>query len=436
MSEITLQASNGKRFAIPTDCLAESKLLAAMDFSDSKKREVRLEGIPSLYLDFGTRYLKATCNQTATEELTELGSTRNVLGYPRLMLYVYGYLQIDSFAVFYQRMLLDAIRGGTISRAISEAAKLETLEQLNDKELYAVSEYVPKIVNSIYHLPNARRYLQAKLSRGLVALCDDIPFQVRAGGRLFIKNREIQTDNPVTKVYAARAGARTAYYYYIDETGQLFEGSIRDKFVQAARRISVPEKVKDCSTNAQTTLILTESGTVYGYGDNTLLQLGPGVTVYTEPRKVELEFACSQVLVGMDRSILLSEDGGVFIQGELGLTSVSCPVGVRQLGRDDEDGLVVLTDDLRVLRYAASGAQGQGQEIGSNVLSIEPAGLFIMSNLTLVDLTGLVVDRNVVAVATSEYHELHLTTTNYGRLFEYKGEDETWHREQLFRALR
>jgi hypothetical protein len=438
MSDITLRVPTGETFELPLDYFQGSEFIKALVFEDGAKQEVDIT-LPLEYAEFAVKYLRATGEEgfifendiEAGSELHDLSSPENVAKYPQLMEYIFGYLDIETFGDFYQRMLLEAIRSGMTTRAIAGAVDERVLGLLTEQQLYDISEFNPKVVDQMIGLPNSRRYLQVRVAQYHVALYETIPLEIRSRGRLFIQGRPFPTDNPVTKVYASVADKHKGYYYYIDELGRLFEGSIVDQMPNGARQIEIPDTVVvDCSTNGRTTLILTEEGKVYGYGDNSHRQLGPGPDMIAVPQLLELDFACIQAVVGVDRSLLLSNRGQVYRLNEVGLETNESFVDIRHVAEfSAEQGILMVTKDLDVIRQ-------NGTVLARNIYVIATESLFLTSELTAVDLAKKVVQRRVIAVVASPLAELYLSVTGTTRLFKYQGEEEDWRREKVLKARR
>jgi len=454
MTEITIVLPDGSEFTVPVECLSLSEYLdtawSSRILEDPTATVLEIKGVTAPYLEFAIAFLRAVCGKDYdfremlgkpleevlgdNNDLYALTDPDRVKEHPDLMIYVFGYLGILTFEDFYQLMLLEAIQAGQITRNMAMDVKEPLLKLLTDEQLFAISEFNPRMVDKALNIPNARRYLQVRVSHWRIALFDGIQFEIKSRRRLYIRGRPVNTDNRIMKVYAHRADKDTGYYYYIDDKGNLFEGVISGDVVEGTNPLDLPEYVTDCSTNGKTTLILTAGGNVYGYGDNTHQQVGDGDPIIPDPIQLPLDFYCVQAVVGEERSILLSREGRVysFNNGSLRVHD-EIPIGVRQVVEDPvTQDLQVLTADLKVVLYD----NGVPRLIASNIYMMVPNNLFINSVLNLVAVYGVLVEKKVVAVAASESYELYLTTTDATRVVKYYKQGDVIRREKVLRAVR
>ena len=97
--------------------------------------------------------------------------------------------------------------------------------------------------------------------------------------------------------------------------GQL--GFAGEDYIDAPRRLILPEKAAAVSLGSSHTLILTDSGTVYSIGRNTFGQLGDGTTEPADrPVRVEGLPPVRAIAAGSLHSLALARDGSVWGWGD------------------------------------------------------------------------------------------------------------------------
>ena len=418
---------------LPLACIEDSNFLKALEFDPDEPASITITAIPRDYVEFAVKYLTYTCGNgfefedDITDELLELSEPDSVSLYPLLITHLYGYLGINSITEFYQRMILEAINGGEITALVVQNADSRVLSSLDEPELYQVAEFDNNpYIDERLQLPlgvSPRRYLQARIARLKLALVGGITFEIRSRGRLFIAGRLAETEYPIMKVVASEGANNTGYYYYIDSQRHLFEGVISEGVPELIGRLTfldedqvLVEGVIDCSTNGRTTLILVEGGQVYGYGSNRNLQLGAemGVAPVKEPRLIKMNIKCSQVVMGMDRSIFVEEEtGAVYTLNENGLTRHNITQARQVI--DTEAGLIYLNQDLVVIE-----GDGVGTVIQGDIYAIISPNLFLTSKFTVVDRNGALIHNRIVAGVVSSSHEMFLTLTGVVKLLKYQ----------------
>jgi len=416
---------------LPLTCIEDSNFLKALVFEPNEPASITITAIPRDYVEFAVKYLTYTCGNgfefedDITDELLELSEPDSVSLYPLLITHLYGYLGINSITEFYQRMILEAINGGAITALVAQNADSRVLNFLSEEELYQLAEFDNNPhIDVRLQLPlgvSPRRYLQARISRLKLALVGGITFEIRSRGRLFIAGRLVETDYPIRKVVASEGVNGTGYYYYIDSQRQLFEGIISEGVPELIGQLTfldeeqvLVEGIVNCSTNGRTTLILVEGGQVYGYGSNRNLQLGAemGVAPVKEPRLINLDIKCSQVVMGVNRSVFIEEETGtVYTLNENGLTRHNITQARQVI--DTEAGLIYLNRDLEVI-------EGAGTVIMSDIYAIISPNLFLTSKFTVVDRSGTLIHNRMVAGVVSSSHEMFLTVTGVVKLVKYQ----------------
>jgi hypothetical protein len=66
--DVTLRASDGVEITIPSACRTQSEFLEALVF-EQDERTLTVPNIPSIYLRFAARYLRATCQGYRFEDV-------------------------------------------------------------------------------------------------------------------------------------------------------------------------------------------------------------------------------------------------------------------------------------------------------------------------------------------------------------------------------
>ena len=185
---ITLESSDGVQVVIASNCLDGSQFLAALVRDGEEVVEV--PNIPGIYLRFAAQFLVADCQGDA-EALDALVTTRNVLFFPELNRYVFGYLAIDAFQPFYQRMLVAALRDGVDDPVVSTNLLPSSLLLLNDAQLYVVARHNTRLVQPLAPtVPNIARFYLLRSQRYTLALYRAAVLEVKQG-QLYVNQRAV-----------------------------------------------------------------------------------------------------------------------------------------------------------------------------------------------------------------------------------------------------
>ena len=394
-SDVTLQAGDGVTVTISSRCITQSDFLQALDFEDDD-RVLKVPTIPSIYLRFAAEYLQATCEgyvlgTDLTEEQQKLVTVRNVVYYPELLRYLYGYLGILSFKDFYQHMLVSVLEAGTVNANIANHLEDRSLEVLSEEELYQVASYQPARINTLYRMSHARQYLQLKLQRNTLALRGSNVYEVRAGV-LWINNTRIATSGRVNSVHVL-PDARNIYYYLME--GKLYRG----EGTNTARLIPTEYPLVSVSVGKEWLAGMTVGGEVFLMDTSRIPLFPQGVLDIQGVREVISLTTTSTV-------VLLMNDGGVLLYGWHPLSSSTLatlssrapatPAGAPKDIRSpwvvrmvSDDGISLLTDDLQVII---------NEEVVTTALSVASVGIVFNTRLEAI-LNGVILERGVTAVA-------------------------------------
>jgi hypothetical protein len=398
--DVRLRALDDVVVTIPSGCLAQSQFLAALSFEDEDSRTLFVPTIPSLYLRFAALYLRAACDgyiagQPLTTAQAELVTVRNVVYYPQLLQYCYGYLAIDSFRAFYQYMLLEVVERGTLNSNMTSHLEDATLDLLSEPQLYQVSQYQPQRVNALYRVANARHYLQLKLQRLTLALSGNSVLEVR-GDQLWIAGHRVPNTGSVTSVHT-----RQHHYYYLDE-GRIYTGRFQGGDALPARRIVSPYLLTSLSVGRRWLAGVTEDGEVYLQDLNTNPAFAPGRLAVQDVREV-------LVSPQAERLVLLLSGGRLAVYGDYqvredsplaalvraapvvpgwAVRQVPAPWPIRMVAPDESS---LLTDQLRVV-------SDSGRVAISDTYGLGAFGVTFTARLDAVS-QGTILERGVTAMA-------------------------------------
>lgn len=126
------------------------------------------------------------------------------------------------------------------------------------------------------------------------------------------------------------------YIWGANDKGILGAGSTDDGDIyETPQKLEFDEKIEQISAETMTVLVRTESGKVYGWGDNSVGQLGIGestgavatpteITTYYDPTGTQTEITVKSVLCGGRTNFVLSDDGRVFAFGAAGSGQAGC----------------------------------------------------------------------------------------------------------------
>ena len=397
--DVTLRARNGVTVTIPSACLQQSDFLKALMFEDDDRTLV-VPNIPSIYLRFAALYLRAACqgynfDDDMTDAQLALVTVRNVVYYPELLQYLYGYLGVISFQAYYQRMLLAAIKEGTMNANIAKHLDNSSLDSLSEEQLYAVSEYQPKRINDLYRIANARNYLLLKIQRNTLALAGKVVLEVR-GGQLWVNGSRVATGGRVQSVHVKTqveaAAVERKYYYLMD--GKVYDGAIRGDEIRSANLFDEEAPLlRSLSVGRQWLAGMTEDGLVYMADADDYPSFPPMILELEGVREVVASLSG-------ERLILLMNDGGVQLYDQQIVprtTVLELPQSIRMAAPDES---LVLTNDLQ----AISGVLQGGVNVSSipNIYGIGLSGVTFNSRLEAFR-NGRLLERGVTAMAFDSY---------------------------------
>lgn len=127
------------------------------------------------------------------------------------------------------------------------------------------------------------------------------------------------------------------YLWGANDKGILGGGSLDEgEIYETPTLLAFDEKIEEVSAETMNVLVRTQSGKVYGWGDNSVGQLGSAsfteqaaaspveISSYYDPQGQETEIAVSSVLCGGRTNFVLSADGRVFAFGAAGNGQAGC----------------------------------------------------------------------------------------------------------------
>jgi len=455
---LTLIARDATRYTLEEECWAGSGYLREIVFEGDEKREVLLPSVPPSYVRLAVRYLEATCGQPPytygaepTGALRELAIARTLPEYPEALQYLYGYFNIASFSEFYQHLLLLTLRSGIVNDALLRDAEERVLAELSDRVLYRAAAIIPQKVNAVYSVPDARRYLRVRLERDTLALHANLLLHIERG-QLAVRGQNITHGRPVERCYlTASPTANTSNYYFIDDRGSVFRGTIMRNFpsrrpltISAPLQVRLEAVVTDIALNDATTFYLTEDGEVYASGANTSgFLIGSEDDEYLEePRLLPLPFATSSIVAipRIELVLFITTSGRLYALGQqvnflppLQDLNDAAPVffapvelalaqPIRQVSYYNRT-FHTLNEDLIVFGQEAVGrcyyvgAQGLVLTEGMKVLDTTPP------NDPDVDSDPVRVESSVVALTATPHHEAYRLADGSLRLY-YRSSNE------------
>lgn len=157
--------------------------------------------------------------------------------------------------------------------------------------------------------------------------------------------------------------SRSDLSYIITVDGLLYSLNHNNRLSQVA----VPEPVVSISSGSVHVLILTITGTVYGFGGNWFGQVGTGTFERViSPVLIELPSPCKSIATGTDSSVVLLETGEMYEWGMLRGRGIVTRPGLIQfdskLGVVESVSLSMLGDELTVVTKAGKAYSVRGNE--------------------------------------------------------------------------
>lgn len=152
-------------------------------------------------------------------------------------------------------------------------------------------------------------------------------------------NKKIKAIEATENAGFALAEDGSLYVWGANDEGILGAGSVEiDDMNETPKQVALDGKVKDVSAKTMTVLVQTEDGKVYGWGDNSVGQLGVAsetatavgspmeIDKFYDPDGAETEIEVREILCGGRTNFVLSTDGRVFAFGAAGAGEAGCNV--------------------------------------------------------------------------------------------------------------
>ena len=153
----------------------------------------------------------------------------------------------------------------------------------------------------------------------------------------YFGNEKIAAVDAAENTGFALTESGSLYIWGATDKGILGNGSVdENEIYETPVKLEFDEKIARVSAETMTVMILTESGRVFGWGDNSVGQLGAaaasGVSVgapvetdkFYAPDGTETEIEVKDILCGGRTNFVLSKDGRVFAFGAAGQGQAGC----------------------------------------------------------------------------------------------------------------
>ncbi len=199
------------------------------------------------------------------------------------------------------------------------------------------------------------------------------------------------------------------YIWGANDRGILGSGSTdENEIYETPTLLDFPEPIAAVSAETMSAFILTESGDVYGWGDNSVGQLGvPEFSEVAAGSPVKLEKYCDgsgaetaitvkEILCGGRTNFVLSEAGDVYAFGAAGSGQAGCNLrNEGYLAHPNVDGSNVIRP-TRVLFYAPVSLETATEEVLQSYQDRSPVDLTTPVTVRIASLVGSIGDRTFV----------------------------------------